>query len=138
MSINDLTPNLSPGSDKADALPSVKSAKDADGGGPAVVEEIEKHADDLESAFKEVVQRAMKPIEIVEVREVPSEEDSNKTFRTRLVALWLLTNGALVIAITYVNVPQSIQCGLTALLSQQCQWRRHYRRRASRQTIYIL
>ena len=30
-------------------------------------------------------------------------DDSNKTFRTRLVAFWLLTNGALTVAIENVN-----------------------------------
>jgi chitin synthase len=30
-------------------------------------------------------------------------DDQNKTFRTRLVAFWLLTNGALVMAIQYID-----------------------------------
>lgn len=88
------------GSDKADALPSVQSGKDADGGDRKVVEEIEKTAEDLDSVFKEVVSRAMIPVETHEVKEAPSMDDSNRTFRTRLVAIWLLTNGALVIAIS--------------------------------------
>lgn len=89
-----------PGSDKADALPSVTSGKDADGGDSKVVEEIEKTAEDLDSVFKDIVQRAMVPAETHEVKEAPSMDDSNRTFRTRLVSIWLLTNGALVIAIS--------------------------------------
>lgn len=85
------------GSDKADALPSVKSSSEKGEG--AVVEETEKTAEDLDTTFKEVVSRAMKPVVVTEVVEKPTMDDENKTFRTRLVTIWLLTNGALVITI---------------------------------------
>lgn len=89
------------GSDKADALPSVSSSKDKDGNETGVIEEIEKTDEDLDSVFREVVQRAMKPGEAaVEVHSARDPDDQNRTFRTRLVSLWLLTNGALVIAIS--------------------------------------
>ena len=69
----------------------------------AVIEETEKTAEDLDTAFKETVQRAMKPVVTVETEEKPTMDDENKTFRTRLVAFWLFTNAALVIAIENVN-----------------------------------
>ncbi|CAO1633403.1 unnamed protein product [Sympodiomycopsis kandeliae] len=90
------------GSDKADALPTVDTKKDkASGGG--TVEEIEREQEDIDATFKEVVQRAVAPVVIDEVREKPTMDDSNKTFRTRLVAAWLLCNGALVVAIENIN-----------------------------------
>lgn len=64
------------------------------------MEEIEKTEADLDSVFKEVVQRAMRPVDVAEVHESRSIDDQNRTFRTRLVSIWLLTNGALVIAIS--------------------------------------
>lgn len=90
------------GSDKADALPSVSSHAEKGESG-AVIEETEKTAEDLDTAFKETVQRAMKPVVTVETEEKPTMDDENKTFRTRLVAFWLLSNAALVIAIENVN-----------------------------------
>jgi chitin synthase len=93
-----------------------------DGEKGAVVEDIEKTAEDLESQFKETVQRAV-------AKFVPPEEkaemnidvsvlktifitvsicfrepqDSNRTFRTRLVLVWMITNAALAVAIENVN-----------------------------------
>lgn len=81
-------------------MPSVQSSKDADGNETGVIEEIEKTEADLDSVFKEVVQRAMRPVDVVEVHESRNADDQNRTFRTRLVSIWLLTNGALVIAIS--------------------------------------
>lgn len=78
----------------------MKSSKDKDGNETGVVEEIEKSDEDLDSVFREVVQRAMKPVEVVEVHSVRDPDDQNRTFRTRLVSIWLLTNGALIIAIS--------------------------------------
>jgi chitin synthase len=52
-----------------------------------VIEETEKTADDLEASFKETVQRAMTVVQTEEVSEKPSQDDQNKSFRTRLVAL---------------------------------------------------
>ncbi|ORY81796.1 family 2 glycosyltransferase [Leucosporidium creatinivorum] len=89
------------GSDKADALPSISSTKD--GEKTQIVEEVLQKSEDLDAAFKETVRKALTPIKTVEAKEEPSAEDENKTFRTRLVSLWLLTNGALVVAIADAN-----------------------------------
>jgi chitin synthase len=89
------------GSDKADALPSVETKKDK--GESGTVEEIEREQADIDANFKEVVGRAVSPVVKVQVKEIPTIDDSNKTFRTRLVAFWLLTNGALTVAIENVN-----------------------------------
>lgn len=78
----------------------MKSSKDKDGNETGVIEEIEKTDEDLDSVFREIVQRAMKPMEVVEVHQSRDPDDGNRTFRTRLVAIWLLTNGALIIAIS--------------------------------------
>ncbi|KAI0034830.1 chitin synthase [Vararia minispora EC-137] len=88
------------GSDKVDALPSVSSSKSKD---TAVVEETARMQEDLDAAFKETVTRAISKLEVVEKPEKPTLDDQNKTFRTRLVAFWLLTNGALVMAIEYID-----------------------------------
>ena len=45
----------------------------------------------------------MTRIETKEVREKPTLDDQNKTFRTRLVAMWMLTNAGLAISIEYIN-----------------------------------
>jgi chitin synthase len=90
------------GSDKADALPSVKSkqSKDTD---TATVEDTTKHQEDVDAAFKETVTRALTKIEVKEVVEKPTLDDENKTFRTRLVAFWMLTNATLAVAIENIN-----------------------------------
>ncbi|KAK1224389.1 hypothetical protein PQX77_012685 [Marasmius sp. AFHP31] len=90
------------GSDKDDALPSVssKKSKDADG---AVVEDTAKVQEDIDAAFKETVTRAVTKVETKEVIEKPTMDDENKTFRTRLVALWMLSNATLSIAIANLN-----------------------------------
>lgn len=85
------------GSDKADTLPSVdtKKAKLPDG----TVEEVIRGQEDIDAHFREVVQRAVAPVIVEEKKEQPTMDDSNKTFRTRLVVFWILCNGALTIAI---------------------------------------
>ncbi|KAF9263445.1 class III chitin synthase [Marasmius fiardii PR-910] len=89
------------GSDKADALPSVSSnkSKDAD----AVVEDTMKVQEDVDAAFKETVTRAVTKVETKEVIEKPTMDDQNKTFRTRLVALWMFSNAVLSVAIENLN-----------------------------------
>lgn len=89
------------GSDKAEALPSVssKKTKDAD----AVVEDTTREQGDLDSQFKETVQRAVTKLVVKEVVEKPTLDDQNKTFRTRLVAVWMLSNAILAIAIQNIN-----------------------------------
>ncbi|ESK97608.1 chitin synthase [Moniliophthora roreri MCA 2997] len=90
------------GSDKAEALPSVSSskAKDAD---VAVVEDTTKVQEDVDAAFKETVTRAVTKIQTKEEIEKPTMDDQNKTFRTRLVAFWMLSNATLAVAIANLN-----------------------------------
>lgn len=89
------------GSDKAEVLPSVttkKSKTDAD-----VVEDVVKTDEDREKTFTEIVNRAVTKLQVKEANEKPTMDDSNKTFRTRLVASWMLTNATLAIAIENAN-----------------------------------
>ena len=58
---------------------------------------------DVDAAFKETVTRAITKINQKEVPEKPNLDDQNKTFRTRLVSIWMLTNATLAIAIENVN-----------------------------------
>jgi len=90
------------GSDKAEALPSVSSSKSKDADAP-VVEDTHRIQEDVDAAFKETVTRAVTKIEVKEVVEKPTMDDQNKTFRTRLVAFWMLTNAGLAVAIENIN-----------------------------------
>lgn len=85
------------GSDKVDALPSVssKKTKDAD----AAVDDTMRIQEDVDAAFKETVTRAITKIEKKEVPEKPTMDDQNRTFRTRLVSFWMLTNATLALLI---------------------------------------
>jgi chitin synthase len=85
------------GSDKADTLPSVNTKEKKDGA--QVVEDVTKTPEELENAFQETVTRAITKVEKKDEVEKPTLDDSNKTFRTRLVAAWMLTNGALAVGI---------------------------------------
>lgn len=64
------------GSDKAEALPSVSSKKPT-GEGPAVVEDVEKAQEDIDSAFKETVTRAVAPLVKKEEVEKPNMDVSS-------------------------------------------------------------
>lgn len=90
------------GSDKAEALPSVSSKKGKDSE-QAVVEDTTRDQGDLDSQFKETVQRAVTKLVVKEVVEKPTLDDQNKTFRTRLVSVWMLSNAALAVAIQNIN-----------------------------------
>jgi chitin synthase len=90
------------GSDKAEALPSVSSSKTKDADS-AVVVDTTKVQEDVDAAFKETVTRAITKVNVKDVVEKPNLDDQNKTFRTRLVAMWMLTNAALAIAIENIN-----------------------------------
>ncbi|KAK2466180.1 hypothetical protein APHAL10511_001822 [Amanita phalloides] len=90
------------GSDKAEALPSVKSSKSKDADA-AVVEDTTRIQEDVDAVFKETVTRAITKMDVPEVQEKPTMDDQNKTFRTRLVAMWMLSNAALAIAIESMN-----------------------------------
>jgi len=83
-------------------LPSVSSKKSKDTD-QAVVEDKAQDQTDIDAAFKETVTRAITKVETKEVPEKPTMDDSNKTFRTRLVAVWMLTNASLAIAIENIN-----------------------------------
>lgn len=89
------------GSDKVDALPSVSSSKTKDA--ETVVEDTMKAQVDVDSAFKETVTRAVTKVEVKEVPEKPTMDDQNKTFRTRLVACWMLSNAGLAVAIQNID-----------------------------------
>ncbi|KLU86440.1 chitin synthase 1 [Magnaporthiopsis poae ATCC 64411] len=86
------------GSDKAESLPSAQITKgDKD---EAVVEEVDKPQEDIDSQFEATVRRALTPY--VEVPEVETKdlEDSYKSFRTMLVSFWLFSNCILAVVIT--------------------------------------
>ena len=90
------------GSDKAEALPSVSSSK-MKNEETAVVQDTERVQEDLDAVFKETVTRAVTKLDVKEVPEKPSMDDQNKTFRTRLVVFWMLSNAGLAVAIENIN-----------------------------------
>jgi len=90
------------GSDTVEALPSVSSKKGKEDQ-PAVVEDVARVQEDLDSVFKETVQRAITKVKVEEKPEKPTQDDENKTFRTRFVAFWMLTNAALAVSIENLN-----------------------------------
>lgn len=83
-------------------MPSVSSKK-AKGTDTAVVEDQAHVQADVDANFRETVTRAMTKIENKDVPEKPNMDDQNKTFRTRLVAMWMLTNAGLAVAIENIN-----------------------------------
>lgn len=85
------------GSDQTETLPSahVTKEKDAD-----VIEEIERDQDDIDNRFKKTVYRALAPVEEEVTTETKDLEDSYKSFRTRLVISWIISNMVLVIFVT--------------------------------------
>ena len=84
------------GSDKIEALPSVQTkAQDQ----PDMVEEVAMDQGDIDMHFKKVVDRAVAPFHHERERSEKTTDDSYKTFRTRLVAFWLLSNAILVAVI---------------------------------------
>ncbi|KAK0235318.1 glycosyltransferase family 2 protein [Armillaria nabsnona] len=90
------------GSDKADALPSLKSRTTLGNDEPHV-EDTTRIQEDIDAAFKETVTRALQKIKSAEGNEKPTLDDENRTFRTRLVAAWMLTNGILAVGIENIN-----------------------------------
>jgi len=106
------------GSDKEDALPSVKSSKGKDADAPVVIDTT-KVQEDVDAAFKETVTRAVTKIDVAETPEKPTMDDSNKTFRTRLVSAWMLTNATLAIAIENINGLRSNDPDLAAAQAAQ-------------------
>jgi len=94
------------GSDKVDPLPSVSSVKSKDAE-QAVVEDQTAEQADVDAAFKETVTRAITKIVKKEVPAKPTTDDQNRTFRTRLVAVWMLSNASLAIAVEGINGPST-------------------------------
>jgi chitin synthase len=90
------------GSDKADALPSAQTTKED--GKSAVVEEIDRPQEDIDSQFEATVKRALKPFVPVVEDEKKTLEDSYKSFRTKLLITWVFSNALLVVLITSDSV----------------------------------
>ncbi|WAR58672.1 hypothetical protein PtB15_10B10 [Puccinia triticina] len=86
------------GSDKAEALPSISSKKVSKEGDAQIVEDIHRNQHDLDAHFQQTVLRAVQPFNVSEEPEAPTEDDQNKTFRTRFIAVWLIMNAILTIA----------------------------------------
>ena len=109
------------GSDKADSLPSaqvVKTEKDE-----AMIEEVEKPQEDIDSQFEQTVKRALSPFKPEEEDEKPELEDSYKSFRTSLVVSWLFSNCALIIGVTSDDIKAfgiGVSCSPNPLLSHFC------------------
>lgn len=90
------------GSDKADVLPSAQTTK-VDGKA-AVVEEIDRPQEDIDSQFEATVKRALRPFVPPVEDERKSLEDSYKSFRTKLLITWVFSNALLVVLITSDSV----------------------------------
>lgn len=86
------------GSDKVDVLPSAVT-KVSDDGKAKVIEEIDKPQADIDSAFEVTVKRALTPFKAEVEIEKKTLDDSYKSFRTRLITLWIFTNGLLAVII---------------------------------------
>jgi len=82
------------GSDKAGKLQSVSSSKVKNEA--AVVQDTELVQENLDVVYEKTKGRALTEVEAKEVPQKPSIDDQSKGFRTRLVVLWILTNGVLV------------------------------------------
>lgn len=91
------------GADKADALPSAAVQKADDGKG-AVVEEVDLAQADIDSQFEQTVKRALTPYVAPKEDSKKTLEDSYKSFRTRLVSLWIFSNALLAVGITSESV----------------------------------
>lgn len=107
------------GSDKADALPSVQTTK-MPGKAPEVVE-LEVSQRDIDSIFEQTVKRALTPY--VEKKEIEKKslEDSYKSFRTRLVTLWIFSNALLALCITSDTLTH---LGITVSFGRACEMER--------------
>ena len=86
------------GSDKADALPSAVTKKDA-AGKATVVEELDRSQADIDSQFEATVKRALAAFAPPKEDKAKTLEDSYRGFRTRLVLLWIFSNAILALAI---------------------------------------
>lgn len=87
------------GSDTAETLPSALVTKDKDTN-DAIVEEVKREQEDIDSSFKHTVYRALAPVEDEAEIVQKDLEDSYKSFRSGLVISWLLSNMALIVFVT--------------------------------------
>lgn len=90
------------GADKADALPSAQTQKASDGKA-TVIEEVDLPQADIDSQFEATVKRALTPYIAPKENSSKTLEDSYKSFRTRLVTLWIFSNALLAVVITSDN-----------------------------------
>jgi chitin synthase len=81
------------GADKADALPSAQTTKksDTEGGASVEVLEYELPQADIDSKFEKVVKKALVPYKEPKKVDKPSLDDAYKSFRTKLIILWIFT-----------------------------------------------
>lgn len=93
------------GSDKADVLPTAQTTKTGDGKA-AVIEEPDKPQADIDSQFEITVRRALKEYKPEVVDEKKTLEDSYKSFRTKLVTAWIMSNALLAVVITNSDFKQ--------------------------------
>ncbi|GAB7349932.1 hypothetical protein MBLNU459_g0630t1 [Dothideomycetes sp. NU459] len=87
------------GADKAEALPSAKTEK-SDNGKHTIIEEVDLPQADIDSQFEQTVKRCLTPYVAPKEETAKTLEDSYKSFRTRLVTLWIFSNALLAVAIT--------------------------------------
>uniref|UniRef100_A0A060TH97 chitin synthase n=1 Tax=Blastobotrys adeninivorans TaxID=409370 RepID=A0A060TH97_BLAAD len=106
------------GSDKADALPTVKSSKGTSEE-EVVIEEVERPQAVIDQQFQAVVRRALTPYKPVKEKEGKSRDDENKSFRTNLIIVWIFTNAVLVLAITSNNADE---VGITATVANRTKY----------------
>jgi chitin synthase len=90
------------GSDKAEALPSAKTEKGADGK-TTVIEEPDLAQSDIDSQFEATVKRALAPYVPPKEENEKTLEDSYKAFRTHLCTLWIGSNVLLAVVVTQDN-----------------------------------
>ncbi|KAH7384537.1 chitin synthase-domain-containing protein [Pyrenochaeta sp. MPI-SDFR-AT-0127] len=90
------------GSDKADALPSAKTEKGADGK-HTIIEEPDLPQADIDSQFEATVKRALAPYVPPVEKDEKTLEDSYKSFRTHLCTAWIGSNAGLAVVITQDN-----------------------------------
>lgn len=86
------------GSDKAEALPSAKTEKAADGK-HVVIEEPDLPQADIDSQFEATVKRALAPYVPPVEGDEKTLEDSYKSFRTHLTTAWIGMNALLAVAV---------------------------------------
>lgn len=86
------------GSDSTESLPTVQTKTNRKG--DVIVEEEIHNQQDIDEKFEKVVKRCLKPLEMHEENEAKSLDDSYKSFRTKLIVGWVLSNAALIVLVT--------------------------------------